>query len=246
MAIELAVKGANDLYLDLNNSRLHVLAKITKADGTNIDANTAGLINMTLHSMFRDIGLELKGRNVGDTSQLYPYRSHLETLLNFYKKTQETCLLCESWTKDTTEHMGVTTVGRNNTGLNARAATFARSIVIELIGRPHLDVFNQERLIPPKRDLHLKLMPSANNFLCKSAAPGQAVQQENYKLVIQSVNLIIHTMKLTSTAHGALMNRLVHQNMWHHLSRVQIKHLSIPANQTFITSTTVLLATYRI
>ena len=68
MAIEFTVKGANDLYLDLNNSRLYVLAKITKADGTNIDANTAGSINLTLHSMFREICLELNGLNVGDTS----------------------------------------------------------------------------------------------------------------------------------------------------------------------------------
>ena len=58
MAIEFTVKGANDLYLDLNNSRLHVLAKITKADGTNIDANRAAPINLTLHSIFREIGLE--------------------------------------------------------------------------------------------------------------------------------------------------------------------------------------------
>ena len=70
VAIEFTVKGANDLYLDLNNSRLHVLVKITKADGTNIDANTAAPINLTLHSMFREIGLALNGRNVGHTSQL--------------------------------------------------------------------------------------------------------------------------------------------------------------------------------
>ena len=57
MAIKFTVKGANDLYLDLNNSRLHVVAKITKADGTNIDANTAAPINLTLHSMLREIGL---------------------------------------------------------------------------------------------------------------------------------------------------------------------------------------------
>ena len=68
VAIEFTVKGANDLYLDLNNSRLHVLVKIIKADGTNIDANTAAPINTTLHSMFREIGLKLNGRNVGDTS----------------------------------------------------------------------------------------------------------------------------------------------------------------------------------
>ena len=62
MAIELSDKGANNLYLDLNNSRLHVLAKITKADGTNIDANLAAPINLTLISMFREIGLELNGK----------------------------------------------------------------------------------------------------------------------------------------------------------------------------------------
>ena len=98
MAIKFTVKGANDLYLDLNNSRLHVLAKITKAVGNNIDANIAAPINLTLHSMFREIELELNGRNVGDTTQLYLYRSHLESLLNFCKKTQETRLLCEGWT----------------------------------------------------------------------------------------------------------------------------------------------------
>ena len=36
VAIKITVKGANDLYLDLNNSRLHVLVKITKADGTTL------------------------------------------------------------------------------------------------------------------------------------------------------------------------------------------------------------------
>ena len=70
MAIEFTVKCANDLYLDLNNSRLHVLVKITKAEKTNIYANIAAPITLTPHSMFREIGLELNNQNVGDTSQL--------------------------------------------------------------------------------------------------------------------------------------------------------------------------------
>ena len=85
MAIEFTGKCANDLYLDLNNSRFHELAKITKADEMNIDPDTAGLINLTLHSMFREIGLELNSQNVSDTSQLYPYRSHMESLLHLWK-----------------------------------------------------------------------------------------------------------------------------------------------------------------
>ena len=122
MAIEFTVKSAK--YLDLNNSRLHVIAKIIKADGTNIDANTAAPINLTLQSMFREIGMEFNGRNVGDTSQLYPYRSVLKSLLNFCKEMQETRLISEGWTKDTSGHMNVTAVVGNNAGLNARATTF--------------------------------------------------------------------------------------------------------------------------
>ena len=49
ITIEFPVKGANNLYLDLNNSRMHVIAKITKADGNNINANSAAPIQLTLH-----------------------------------------------------------------------------------------------------------------------------------------------------------------------------------------------------
>ena len=69
--------------------------------------------------------------------------------------------------------MGVTAVGGNNAGLKTRATKFARSAVVELIGRPYLDVFQQERLIPLNIDLHMRLIPSPNDFVCKSAAPAQ-------------------------------------------------------------------------
>ena len=55
MAIEFKVKGAHDLSLDLNNSRLLILAMITKADGTNINENTEAPINLMLHSMLQAI-----------------------------------------------------------------------------------------------------------------------------------------------------------------------------------------------
>ena len=83
--IEFMLKGSNDLYLDLNNSRLHVLAKITNADGSNIEANMASPINLPLHSMFCKISVEFNGRNVSDTCPAYPYRAYLETLLNYSK-----------------------------------------------------------------------------------------------------------------------------------------------------------------
>ena len=141
-AIEFRVTSSKYLYLNQNNSRLHVLAKTTKAAGTSIDANTAASINLTFHSMCREIGVELNGQNVGDTSKLYPYCWFVETLFNYSKETQETQLLCEGWTKDTIVHVNVISVGKNNAGLNARVVNIARSTVVELIGRPHTDVFH--------------------------------------------------------------------------------------------------------
>ena len=196
---EFMVKGSNDLYLDLNNSRLHVLVKITNEDGSNIGANTADPINLPLHSMFREISLELNGRNVSDTSPLYPFRAYLETLLNFSKETQDTRLQCEGWTKDSSGNMGVTEVAGTNAGLNTRAVTFATSIVVELVGRHYLDVFHQDRLIHSVIDLRMKLIPAADSFVCKSAAPGEGAAQQNYKMAIQRGSYYQHQ---TAYKHG--------------------------------------------
>lgn len=83
------------VYLKLNNSQVHVRAKITKADKTNFDANTAALIKLSLYLNFREIAVKLNGRNFGGTSQLYSYCSIIKRLLNNFKETQETRLLCK-------------------------------------------------------------------------------------------------------------------------------------------------------
>ena len=108
--------------------------------------------------------MELNGRSVSDPNQLYPYRAYLETLLNYSKETQETRLLTEGWVRDTANQLAVTAANGDNRGLATRATMFAESKTVELVGRPHLDVFQQDRLISPGVDLHMKLVPAANNF----------------------------------------------------------------------------------
>ena len=76
---------------------------------------------------------------------------------------------------------------------------FALRKTVELVSRPHAVVFHQDRLIPPGVDLHMKLIPAANNFVCKSADPGNQ-QQENIKVKILHAVLVIHTKQLTDVA----------------------------------------------
>ena len=50
--IEFIIKGADNLYLDLNESLLLLRVKITNADNSCIGAVTAGPVNLTLNSLF--------------------------------------------------------------------------------------------------------------------------------------------------------------------------------------------------
>ena len=122
--IEFLVKGADQLYLDLNDSRLHLRVKMTKADGNNMTAATGAIINLQLHSLFREVSVELNGRSVNDPNQMYPYRAYHKTLLNYSKETQ---LLCEGWVRDTANQLAVTAAGGDNRKLATRATMFAES-----------------------------------------------------------------------------------------------------------------------
>ena len=162
--IEFMVKGADKLYLDLNESLLLLRVKITNADNSDIGADTASPVNLTLHSLFSQISVEFNGKPMSESNHLYLYRAYLETLINYSKETQHTRLLCEGWTNNTAEHMNVTDVTGANVGLRTCAGRFGTSNVVELIRQFHLDVFQQDRLIPPRVDVHLKLIPAAKTL----------------------------------------------------------------------------------
>lgn len=228
--IEFNVTSSERQYLDLNNSRLCVRVKITKADGTNLDADTAGPINLTLHSLFKDVYVELNNKAVSDSSQMYPYRAYVETVLNFNEETQKTRLLTEGWVKDTTGHMDVTNVGGANLGLKSRTTRFARSAIVELVGRPHLDIFHQDRLIPPGVSMFLKLIRANDSFVIKSAAPQGQAAQENFKVVLEKVHLLIHKKKLSADAEMYQLKQLEQKTMRLAISRVEVRHLTITAN----------------
>ena len=82
--IEFYVSGTGDEYLDLARTQLFVKAKITKANGTAIDADTqVGPVNLFLHSLFSQVDVSLNERLISPSTNTYPYRAMIETLLNY-------------------------------------------------------------------------------------------------------------------------------------------------------------------
>ena len=76
-----------------------VRAKVTKADGTNLDADMkVGVVNNLLHSLFKWVDVFLKEKQVTQATGTYAYRAYLETLLNYgpaAKKSQLTASLLQ-------------------------------------------------------------------------------------------------------------------------------------------------------
>ncbi len=63
---------------------LVVRAKVTKADRANLDADKkVGVVDNFLHSLFKQVDVFLKEKQVTSAMGTYGYRMYFETLLNY-------------------------------------------------------------------------------------------------------------------------------------------------------------------
>ena len=86
---------------------------------------------------------------------MYAYRAYLETLINCTDDIQNYRLKAEGWYKDTHDKINEAD-SKDNKGLVDRKKYCAESPEIVLIGRPHVDVFHIDKLIPPGIDVAIK------------------------------------------------------------------------------------------
>ena len=64
--------------------KLYVRAKLTSVDGKDLDSTDfTATANNLLHSLFTQFSITLNGTTITTTSDLYQYRSYLETLLTY-------------------------------------------------------------------------------------------------------------------------------------------------------------------
>ncbi|GFW59970.1 uncharacterized protein TNCV_4864251 [Trichonephila clavipes] len=81
--VEFHISGSGEEYLDLSQTQLFLKAKIVKLDGSPIEKGAEiGPVNLFLHSLFSQVDITLNERLVPNSSNTYPYRSYIETLLN--------------------------------------------------------------------------------------------------------------------------------------------------------------------
>ncbi|KAK7087759.1 uncharacterized protein F54H12.2-like [Littorina saxatilis] len=132
--IEFTISGATSEYLDLSNTYLHVRAKITKADGTNLDADSpVAPVNYWLHSLFSQVDISLNDTLVTNSENTYPYRAYLEATLNYGREAKKSHLTSAMYYRDSANHLD-DTEGDANWGLKVRREQTTRSREADMMG----------------------------------------------------------------------------------------------------------------
>ena len=186
-------------YADLTKSYLTFDTKIEGADATN---NKVGPVNLWGHSCFRGIKVTLNDELVTDMSDdMYPYESMLTTLLSYGADAKKTHLFLGGYSDDTSGKMDSydPTDPDCNPGLVRRATGINTGSKTELLMRPHINIFQQERLLPPGTKVRMTLYPTPSNFNLMADATGST----KYKTKIANPRLHLRRVELSSTTQMA-------------------------------------------
>ena len=227
--IEFDIPASVEHYLDRAHVYLHLAVKITKNDGSNLEAGSAvGPTNLFLHSLFSQVDVQLNGKQVSSSSNTYAYRAYLKTLLNYGKPAKESQMTAALWYKDTATKMD--TAGADNAGFTKRATFTATSKTVGLFGRIHADLFHQEKLLITGVGMHVKMVRSKTPFALMSNEAGA-----NYKFKIERATLHVRKVKVAHAVALAHAKALEYGNAKYPLQRVECKTFSVPAGGRDVT-----------
>ncbi|XP_067945020.1 uncharacterized protein F54H12.2-like [Watersipora subatra] len=166
--IKFMISGDSNHYIDPYSSYLYLEVKITKQDGTDIDAGTQiGPVNLLAHSLFGQVDVWLNDTLITSSSNLYHYRAYLETLLSFSDESKKSQLTMSLYSKDTPGQMD--DIADANTGLVARRGFTDKSKTVPLICKLHSVIFFQKRLLLNGVDMQIKLIRNSDKFVLMGA-----------------------------------------------------------------------------
>lgn len=109
----------------------------------NITASTVLPINDFANSLFRSVTVQLNGQSISVVDNSYPFRSFLETLLNFPNEAKKTHLRTGIYYPDTAGSLN----DGNSRGYRERAR-YINGGTLEMITFVHHELAGVDRLLP--------------------------------------------------------------------------------------------------
>ena len=225
--IEFVITDSGEEYVDLSETYLQVTAKIVKPTGEDLEQTLddngtvngadadVGPVNLWLHSLFSQVDVSLNDRLVTPSMNTYPYRAYLETLLSYGQAAKESYLSAALWYKDSAGHLEDRS---SNQGFKKRQYWTIGSNQVTLIGRPHLDLCFQDRLMLNGVDIKMRLVQSKDSF--NLMGDGH--------VKIEDVSLFVRKVKVDSSVQLDHIKDLEQMTAKYPVSWVETKVFSVP------------------
>jgi len=221
--IEFDVNASGEDYIDFANTMLYVKAKITAMNGNNLAADAAvGPVNLFLHSLFSQVDISLNGTLITASTNTYPYRAILETLLSYGEDAKKSQLTSALFYKDEAGRMDSVDFAANarNAGLFQRRFIARESREFDMMGRLHADILFQDRYMLNEVGIKIKLIRSKNVFCVMGDG----------KVVITHASLFVRKVKILSSVFLAHAKTMERGTAKYPIRRVVCKSFAIPQN----------------
>ncbi|XP_041372810.1 uncharacterized protein F54H12.2-like [Gigantopelta aegis] len=226
--VEFNVYGQGIDYIDLKRTKLHVKAKITKADGSILTKDEkVGPVNLWLQSLWSQVDLTLNGKLITTSTNLYPYKSYLKVLLNGTSTAKESSLQSQLYYKDDAQDIDSSDpITGINSGLINRGAFCETSHTVDMEGPLYEDFFDIKRYLINGINLQIKLFRTRPSF---SLLSGE--DNPDYKVKIQDVYLRVCKVRPNTAIITAHAKTLQDTEAIYPFTRSDIKVASIPKGQ---------------
>ena len=186
------------------------------------EANTAP-VNLFPHSLFSQVDIELNGTLITSSTNTYPYRAMLETLLSYGEDAKKTQLTSALFYKDEAGKMDVIALDdadARNGGLYNRSRYTNTSRTVDMVGRLHADIFFQDRYMLNEVNVKIKLVRSKDAFCVMSDG--------DFKVKITNAMLLVRKVKLSPSVFLAHAKALENGTAKYPIRRVVCKTFTVP------------------
>lgn len=187
--LEFHVSQSDSQYVNLRSIRLKLKVKVTKADGSAlVGTDVVSPCQNFAHSMFRSVQCWLNECLITPSSENYPYRAYFETLLGFGKEMKKTHAALALWDRE----KDLTCMDeKKDDGFKRRFEKIKNSKIVELIGRPFLDLTAASQYLPPGINIRINFSRSSPDFclISKSTSPYR-YEILDAKLLVEKITLL--------------------------------------------------------
>lgn len=233
--VEFYINSSGMDYQDFSRSYLYVKLKVTTPAGANLPAAAnVALTNLPLHSLFSQIDVQLNDIIVSSSHNLYPFKAYFETLLNYNTDAKISHLTSEGFYPDQAgkfNDFNLTTGTAEaplsvNSGYKSRNALISLSKQAEFIGRLHLDLAAQDRLLLSGIDIKIRLNRSKDEFILLGPTPA--------KVILTDISLFVRKVKVNDAVMAAHENILQKERARYITTKTDLKYFVISAGLTSV------------